>query len=449
MGQRVIEALGIETSATHMEWFYGPKGLKFSEIGCPPAGRRRVGPLLRRPTTSTSTASGRTSSRTARPTQPMRRALRRRHRRAAPRPRRPDRRATAASTRSSERYGEWVIDAHFPPDGHRTQPVEAGYMANAWVRMRHPDYDTLRAMLDDVGEHRPRLRRLTSSVHHRPARTAALHDHGRLHAAHPRARGPGGHGHRRLGGARGRGRRARHGPGRPQPQPPPLPPHVRRPRQGRALRRRRARLPRPARTSCAAFYRLRLQSAIDGGVRRAAPDLSARHRRGCARGRDRGGARPRRLVLGGSSNDLYREIDAQAPAAESERRSRGTAASSPRCSASAPRWSHRPAATWARCCGRCGCSPLPMPDELPVVAWSAGAMALTRRSSCSTTTRRRGRTRPRCSTAGSAGCPGVIALPHARRRLRLDDRGALVRARAALRATTGSCSSTTGPQRSS
>ena len=25
-------------------------------------------------------------------------------------------------------------------------------MANAWVRMQHPDYDTLRAMLDDVGE---------------------------------------------------------------------------------------------------------------------------------------------------------------------------------------------------------------------------------------------------------------------------------------------------------
>ena len=50
------------------------------------------------------------------------------------------------------RYNEWVIDAHFPPDGHLTQPVEAGYMANAWVRMRHPDYDTLRAMLDDVGE---------------------------------------------------------------------------------------------------------------------------------------------------------------------------------------------------------------------------------------------------------------------------------------------------------
>ncbi len=38
MGQRVVEALGIGTSATHMEWFFGPKGLKFSEIGCRPPG---------------------------------------------------------------------------------------------------------------------------------------------------------------------------------------------------------------------------------------------------------------------------------------------------------------------------------------------------------------------------------------------------------------------------
>ena len=38
MGKRVISLLGIETSATHMEWFFGPKGLKFSEIGCRPPG---------------------------------------------------------------------------------------------------------------------------------------------------------------------------------------------------------------------------------------------------------------------------------------------------------------------------------------------------------------------------------------------------------------------------
>ena len=38
LGQRVIEALGIGTSATHMEWFHGPKGLRFSEIGARPPG---------------------------------------------------------------------------------------------------------------------------------------------------------------------------------------------------------------------------------------------------------------------------------------------------------------------------------------------------------------------------------------------------------------------------
>ena len=38
LGARVNEALGIGTSATHMEWFFGPKGLRFSEIGCRPPG---------------------------------------------------------------------------------------------------------------------------------------------------------------------------------------------------------------------------------------------------------------------------------------------------------------------------------------------------------------------------------------------------------------------------
>ena len=38
MGRSVLTALGIETSPTHMEWFFGPKGLKFSEIGCRPPG---------------------------------------------------------------------------------------------------------------------------------------------------------------------------------------------------------------------------------------------------------------------------------------------------------------------------------------------------------------------------------------------------------------------------
>ena len=48
-------------------------------------------------------------------------------------------------------HGEWILDSHFPTPGTPTQPVEAGYMANAWVRVRHPDYDTLRAILDSIG----------------------------------------------------------------------------------------------------------------------------------------------------------------------------------------------------------------------------------------------------------------------------------------------------------
>ena len=38
LGRAVLPLLGIGTSATHMEWFAGPKGLKFSEIGCRPPG---------------------------------------------------------------------------------------------------------------------------------------------------------------------------------------------------------------------------------------------------------------------------------------------------------------------------------------------------------------------------------------------------------------------------
>ena len=49
-----------------------------------------------------------------------------------------------------ERMLEKYLD--LPDPGTPTQPIEAGYMANAYVRMKHPDYDVLRGMLGDVGE---------------------------------------------------------------------------------------------------------------------------------------------------------------------------------------------------------------------------------------------------------------------------------------------------------
>ncbi|HEX6056856.1 MAG TPA: ATP-grasp domain-containing protein [Intrasporangium sp.] len=149
LGRRVIDALGIETSATHMEWFYGPKGLRFSEIGCRPPGvgawdvysaandvdvyREWAHIITHR-----------------RPEQPMKRSYA-----AGLVALRPDRDGVVTGydgiDEIQHRLGDWIIDGHFPPVGEGTQPVEAGYMANAYVRLRHPDYDAARAMLDDVG----------------------------------------------------------------------------------------------------------------------------------------------------------------------------------------------------------------------------------------------------------------------------------------------------------
>jgi formate-dependent phosphoribosylglycinamide formyltransferase (GAR transformylase) len=150
MGAKVSAALGIGTSATHMEWFFGSKGLKFSEIGCRPPG---VGmwdlycaandfDLYRE--WAHAIVHGKPSQ------QPSRRYA------AGMIALRPDRDGRVVRYEGADevwrRFGEHVIDAHLPPPGSSTQPVEGGYMANAWVRMRHPDYDTLRAMLATVGE---------------------------------------------------------------------------------------------------------------------------------------------------------------------------------------------------------------------------------------------------------------------------------------------------------
>jgi formate-dependent phosphoribosylglycinamide formyltransferase (GAR transformylase) len=150
MGRRVIAALGIGTSATHMEWFFGPKGLRFSEIGCRPPG---VGAwdlysagneldVYRE--WAHAVVHGQPEGKASRRFAAGMLALR------------PDQDGTihgySGVDEAQRRYGEWVIDAHFPNPGTPTQPVEAGYMANAYVRMRHPDYDALRGMLDDVAQ---------------------------------------------------------------------------------------------------------------------------------------------------------------------------------------------------------------------------------------------------------------------------------------------------------
>ena len=148
-GRRVISALGIHTAATHMEWFFGDSGLKFSEIGARPPGvglwdiyseageldlytewARAVcwGTVARQP--SRRFAGGLLSIR-------------------------PDRDGTVVGYSGAEavqrRFGAYITAAHLPPVGTPTQPVEAGYKANAWLRVRHPDYDGCKGILEEIG----------------------------------------------------------------------------------------------------------------------------------------------------------------------------------------------------------------------------------------------------------------------------------------------------------
>ena len=49
-------------------------------------------------------------------------------------------------------YGDCVIDCHFPDPGTPTQPFASGMNCNAWIRMRHPDFDRLCAIFDEIGK---------------------------------------------------------------------------------------------------------------------------------------------------------------------------------------------------------------------------------------------------------------------------------------------------------
>ncbi len=150
LGKKVITELGIETSATHMEWFAGPKGLKFSEIGCRPPGVRvwdiygKANGLDLYVEWAKAVVHGKTDAKASRQYAGGMIALR------------PEGDGTISGYEGVEEvqraYADAIIDTHFPPPGTPTQPVEAGYMANAWMRLRHPDFDQLRSIMDSIGE---------------------------------------------------------------------------------------------------------------------------------------------------------------------------------------------------------------------------------------------------------------------------------------------------------
>jgi biotin carboxylase len=149
VGRKVNQLLGLTRSATHMEWFFGPKGLKFSEIGARPAGERIWdmycvandfdvyrewasavvrGKTIEKPTRKYSVGSIQI---------------------------RPDRDGRYAGHEGLETVyrncRESIYEMSIPSPGTPTQPLEKGWLVNTWFRLQDPDYDRVREMMDFIG----------------------------------------------------------------------------------------------------------------------------------------------------------------------------------------------------------------------------------------------------------------------------------------------------------
>ncbi|MCA9489674.1 MAG: ATP-grasp domain-containing protein [Myxococcales bacterium] len=149
LGQQVIGELGLRSTATHMEWFHGPGGHHFSEIGARPPSSgfwdvyseaneidvytewARV--LVRGKVEESATHRFAAGLINLRPSQDG------------------VVRGYSGVERMQRAYGEHIFRMHLPPPRTPTQPIGAGYLANAWVCVKHPDYDELRGILDDIG----------------------------------------------------------------------------------------------------------------------------------------------------------------------------------------------------------------------------------------------------------------------------------------------------------
>lgn len=148
-GREVITALGIDTAATHMEWFFGSQGLKFSEIGARPPGVCLWDIYCAANEFDLYTEWARAVCWGDTHAQPSRRyaggllAIR------------PTADGTVKGYRGVDavlaQYTEAIFEHHLPRVGASTQPVEAGYRANAWFHVRHPDFDTCKAIMEDIG----------------------------------------------------------------------------------------------------------------------------------------------------------------------------------------------------------------------------------------------------------------------------------------------------------
>lgn len=150
VGARVIEVLGLDRTATHMEWFYGSKGLRISEIGARPAGERiwdlhaRANDLDIYAAWSAVVLRGESRGVTSRRLAAGSVQIR------------PDQDGTVRRHEGVEEVvracGPSVYEFDLPRPGTPTQPLDKGWLANTWFRLTDPDYDRLRAMMTFIGQ---------------------------------------------------------------------------------------------------------------------------------------------------------------------------------------------------------------------------------------------------------------------------------------------------------
>ncbi len=149
LGARVLDALGLRGTATHMEWFFGPKGLKFSEIGARPAGEKIwdmhqrgngfdlfaewARAVLGQPAQSAPSRQYAVGSVQVRPDQDGR-VL-----------------GHEGLREAWQRIQPFVYEHETPPPGAPTAPLDKGCLCNTWFRLRHHDYDQLRELMTFVG----------------------------------------------------------------------------------------------------------------------------------------------------------------------------------------------------------------------------------------------------------------------------------------------------------
>lgn len=146
--QRVIDALGLTDTATHMEWFFGSKGLKISEIGARPAGERIwdmhaagnefdlyaswADAVLHGRASGTPTRRFATGSVQIRPP-------------------REGRYAGHEGVEIVQRtLAGSILESAVPAPGAATQPLDRGWHQNTWFRLRDENYDRLREKLEYV-----------------------------------------------------------------------------------------------------------------------------------------------------------------------------------------------------------------------------------------------------------------------------------------------------------